>query len=244
MKRLLLLGNSQNQNQEYLGHAEIEIKRLLGNKPVNALFIPYAQVCLSFDRFTAAAREAFQRMGHQVTSIHTMPDPQQAIRDAEAIVIGGGNTFYLMAHATEKNLLPTIRYKVESGTPFIAWSAGANIACPTIKTTNDMPIVEPGSLTAMGLVPFQINPHYIDDSEDPTAETREDRLNEFTEINPDVYVVGLREGSMLRVEGSNIELFGPRGARIFVKGKSPRDYRTGEAIDFLLQTKGDLVSVT
>jgi dipeptidase E len=131
---------------------------------------------------------------------------------------------------------------VESGTPFIGWSAGANIACPSIKTTNDMPIIEPRSLNALGLVPFQINPHYVDDS-DPRAETREERLNEFTEINPDVYVVGLREGSMLRVEGSNIKLFGPQGARIFVKGKSPKDYRAGESIEFVLQAKGELVSV-
>lgn len=244
MKRLLLLGNSQNQNQQYLEHAESEIKRLLGNKVVNALFIPYAQVLLSFDAFANAARQAFQRMDHELTSIHTKADQQNEIRQAEAIVIGGGNTFHLLEHLHEKDLLSAIRYKIESGTPLIAWSAGANVACPTIKTTNDMPIVEPRSLNAMGLVPFQINPHYVDSTDDPTAETRQDRLNEFTEVNPDVYVVGLREGSMLRVEGSNIELFGPLGARIFVKGKLPRDYRAGEAIDFVLQGKGDLVSVT
>ena len=243
MKRLLLLGNSQNQNQQYLGHAESEIKRLLGNKEVNALFIPYAQVLGSFDSFANAARAAFQRMGHQLTSLHTMADQQKEVRHAEAIVIGGGNTFHLLYHLFEKDLLSSIRYKVESGAPLIAWSAGANVSCPTIKTTNDMPIIEPRSLNAMGLVPFQINPHYVDSSDDPTAETREDRLNEFTEVNPDVYVVGLREGSMLRVEGSNIELFGPLGARVFVKGKSPTDYRAGEAIDFVLQAKGDLVSV-
>jgi dipeptidase E len=210
---------------------------------VNALFIPYAQVLQSFDSFTATARAGFQRMGYDLTSIHKGVDPQKAVREAEAIVIGGGNTFHLLHHLMENNLLTAIRYKVESGTPFIGWSAGANVACPSIKTTNDMPIIEPRSLNALGLVPFQINPHYVDDS-DPRAETREERLNEFTEINPDVYVVGLREGSMLRVEGSTIKLFGPLGARIFVKGKSPKEYRTEESIEFLLQAKGDLVSVT
>ena len=243
MKRLLLLGNSQNQNEPYLGHAEDEIKRLLGSKQVNALFIPYAQVLQSFDSFTATARTSFKRLGYDLTAIHKTDDPQKAVREAEAIVIGGGNTFHLLHHLTEKNLLSAIRYRVESGTPFMGWSAGANVACPSIKTTNDMPIIEPGSLNALGLVPFQINPHYVDDS-DPRAETREERLNEFTKINPDVYVVGLREGSMLRIENSNIELLGPLGARIFVQGKSPKEYRNGESIEFLLQAKEDLVSVT
>src|SRR5687767_11789297 len=206
MKRLLLLGNWRNQKGQYLGHAESEITRLLGNKRVNGLFIPYAQVLTSFDTFTAAARLAFQRMDHDLTSIHTMADPGEAIRRAEAIVIGGGNTFHLLHHLAGKDLLSAIRYKVESGTPFIAWSAGAHVASPSIKTTTDMAIVEPESLQAMGLVPFQISPHYVDTSHDPTAESREERLNEFTEVNPDVYVVGLREGSMLRVEGSHIEL--------------------------------------
>ena len=244
MKRLLLLWNSQNQQEQYLEHAQSEIKRLLGSKRTSVLFIPYARVLPSFDLFAETARAGFQRIGYDLNSIHMMADPQKAIRDAEAIVVGGGNTFHLLYYLAEKNLLTAIRYSVEWGTPFIGWSAGANVACPSIKTTNDMPIVEPPSLNALSLVPFQINPHYVDYSDDPTAETREERLDEFTEVNPDVYVVGLRDGSMLRVEGSSIELFGPLGARIFVKGKSPKDYRAGEAVDFLLETKKDFVSVT
>lgn len=243
MKRLLLLGNSKNQNEPYLGHAEDEIKRMFGDKKVNAVFIPYAQVIQSFDSFTATVRTAFQRMGYDLTAIHKTADPPKTVREAEAIIIAGGNTFHLLHHLYEKNLLTAISHKVESGTPFIGWSAGANVACPSIKTTNDMPIIEPRSLNALGLVPFQINPHYVDDS-DARTETREERLNEFIEINPDVYVVGLREGSMLRVESSNIKLFGPQGARIFVKSKSPKDYRTGDSVEFLLQDKGELVSVT
>lgn len=244
MNKLLLLGNSKNQEEPYLEHAESEIRRLLGNHKANVLFIPYAQVLPSLDIFAATVREGFQRMGYELTSIHTKVDPHEAIQEAEAIVIGGGNTFHLLHNLYERNLLTAIRGSVEAGIPFIGWSAGANVACPTIKTTNDMPIIETKSLNALGLVPFQINPHYVDRSEDPTAETREDRLNEFTEVNPDVYVVALREGSILRVEGTNIELFGALGARIFVKGKSPKDYRAGEAIDFLLPTQAELCSVS
>ena len=244
MKRLLLLGNSQNQQEQYLEHAKSEITHLLGSKRIKVLFIPYARVLPSFDLFAETVKAGFQRIGYDLESIHTMADPQKAVREAEAIVVGGGNTFHLLHHLAEKDLLTAIRYSVEWGTPFIGWSAGANIACPSIKTTNDMPIVEPRSLNSLNLVPFQINPHYVDGSDDPTAESREERLNEFTELNPDVYVVGLREGSMLRVEGLNIELLGPLGARIFVKGQSPKDYRTGEAIDFLLEAKRDFVSVT
>jgi len=244
MNRLLLLGNSKNQKEPYLGHAESEITRLLGNKRANVLFIPYAQVLPSFDLFAATAREGFQRMGYDLASIHMSDDPHEAIREAEAIVIGGGNTFHLLHKLEERNLLTPIRDSVEAGTPFIGWSAGANVACPSIKTTNDMPIVEPMSLNALGLVPFQINPHYVDCSDDPTVETREERLNEFTEVNPDIYVVALREGSFLRVDEISIELFGALGARIFKKGKSPQDYRAGEAFDFLLPAHAAILSVT
>jgi dipeptidase E len=242
--KLLLLGNSKNRTDPYLAHAEVEIKHLFGNHKANLLFIPYAQALPSFDTFTATARKSFQQMGYELTSIHTSPDPPKAIREADGLVVGGGNTFFLLWHLYERNLLPVIQERVKSGTPFMGWSAGANIACATIKTTNDMPITEPRSLNALGFVPFQINPHYIDCSDNPTAETREERLTEFIEINPEVYVVALREGSMLRVEDKKIELIGPLGARIFKKGKLPQDYQPGEALDFLLSSPAQVYSVT
>lgn len=244
MSRLLLLGNSKNRNELYLGHAEEQIKRLLGTRTRNVLFIPYARVIPSFDIFASIAREAFEHWGYGLTAIHSSPDPEQAVAEAEAIVIGGGNTFHLLHHLYENDLLPAIRARVENGTPFIGWSAGANVASPTIKTTNDMPIVEPESLSALALIPFQINPHFIDVSEDPTAETRTERLNEFIEVNPDVYVVGLREGSSLSIESGNIELFGPLGACVFIKGQLPREYRAGEAVDFLLSRQEEVCSLS
>lgn len=244
MNRLLLLGNSKNRTDAYLAHAEAEIKRLFGSNKTNLLFIPYAQVLPSFDTFTTTVRQSLQQMGYQLTSIHTTLDPHKAIEEAHGIVVGGGNTFCLLQHLYEKNLLNVIRESVKVGTPFMGWSAGANIACATIKTTNDMPIVEPKSLNALGFVSFQINPHYIDGADNPTAETREERLNEFTEVNPGIYVVALREGSMLRVDENNIELLGPLGARIFKNGQTPQDYRAGDALDFLLPSPAEAFSVT
>ncbi|HKC63949.1 MAG TPA: dipeptidase PepE, partial [Pyrinomonadaceae bacterium] len=132
-------------------------------------------------------------------------------------------------------LIESVRERVLAGVPYIGWSAGANVACPTIKTTNDMPIVEPPSLNALGLVPFQINPHYLDaQPAGHHGETREQRINEFIQINKGVYVVGLREGSTLRVEGSKISLRGEREARIFISGEEAREYKPDDALEFLL----------
>jgi len=245
MKRLLLLGNSKNGNEPYLAHAEIVLRSFLGDETTRVLFIPYARVLPSFETFASIARNNFERMGYQLASLHTVADSQKAIREAEAIVVGGGNTFYLLHNLYDRSLLQAIRDKVSSGTPYVGWSAGANIACPTIMTTNDMPIVKPKSFDALGLVPFQINPHYIDSGPgEQVTETREERLTEFVEVNPDVYVVGLRQGSMLRVEGQGVELIGPLGARIFAKGKEPKDVASGESVQFLLQQHTELCSVT
>jgi dipeptidase E len=135
----------------------------------------------------------------------------------------------------EQGLVDAIRDRVNAGIPYLGWSAGSNVVCPTIKTTNDMPIVETPSLDALALVPFQINPHYLDGHpEGHQGETREQRIAEFVEVNPDVYVVGLREGSMLRVENSSVELIGGQQMRLFKKGLEPAEYRPGDSIDFLL----------
>jgi dipeptidase E len=174
-------------------------------------------------------------MGYGVDSLHKVSNQNDAIMKAEAIVVGGGNTFKLLHVLYKNQLLDTLRARVEAGVPYISWSAGSNIACPTIKTTNDMPIVEVPSLNALGLVPFQINPHYEDPaSAEESVETREERINEFIEINPRVYVVGLREGSLLRIEDFNVKLSGDTGARIFIKGKKPTNYSAKESVQFLL----------
>jgi len=136
--------------------------------------------------------------------------------------VGGGNTWNLLKTIQENKLIDAVREKVLSGIPYIGWSAGSNVACPTLKTTNDMPVIEPVTFNAFNLVPFQINPHYLDVNPSGHAgETREQRIEEFIEINRDVYVVGLREGTMLVIEDKKISLSGPRKARIFRYGSSP-----------------------
>jgi dipeptidase E len=193
-------------------------------------------VRFSYDDYAARVRERFEAWGYRLDSIHTHDNPKQALNNAEAIVMGGGNTFQLLRSLYTNNLLNSIHASVESGLPYIGWSAGANVACPTIRTTNDMPIVEPPTLTALGLVPFQINPHYTDDVlTGHSGETRAERLTEFVEVNPDTYVVGLREGSSLRIEGEAISLLGDKAARVFIKGQEARDYSAGESLQFLLR---------
>ncbi|HKO15181.1 MAG TPA: dipeptidase PepE [Gemmatimonadaceae bacterium] len=174
-------------------------------------------------------------MGYAITSIHAAADQLAALYGAEAIVIGGGNTFRLLSQLYERGLLQAIQDRVRAGMPYIGWSAGSVLACPTIRTTNDMPIVQPPSLEALGLVPFQINAHYTD-AHPPgfQGETRAERIAEFLELNPEQVVVGLPEGSMLQVEQNSVALHGDAGARLFVHGTPPRQVALGESLDFLL----------
>jgi Peptidase E len=234
-KRLLLLSNSKNYGQGYLEHAEAHIKDFLGERVRKVLFIPFAAVRYTFDEFADSVRERFEHMGYELDALHASDDPRQAIQDAEAIIVGGGNTFHLLHHLYQRGLIETIRARVSAGVPYIGWSAGSNLACPTIKTTNDMPIIEPSSFEALGLVPFQINPHYLDaHPQGHQGETREERLLEFVEVNRNVYVVGLREGSMLRIEGQRVRLIGDKSVRIFVHGTEATEYSPEESLQFLL----------
>ncbi|HET9533422.1 MAG TPA: dipeptidase PepE [Blastocatellia bacterium] len=235
-RRLLLLSNSKNYGQGYLEHAEGHIKDFLGPNIRKVLFIPYAGVRATFDDYGSMVRERFLQMGYEMDSVHQAGDAKVAVMNAEAIAVGGGNTFHLLNGLYMSGLLDIIRARVNEGVPYIGWSAGSNVACPTIRTTNDMPIVEPQSFNAFGLVPFQINPHYLDaHPEGHQGETREERIAEFTEVNPDIAVVGLREGSILRIEGNEIKLLGPRTARVFRKGREPKEYGAQDSLDFLLR---------
>ena len=223
-RRLLLLSNSTNAGERYLGYPRKEIKGFLGTKLKDVLFIPYAAVRFSYDRYRDMVDEAFQDMGYGVRSIHQSPDPMASVQHAEAIVIGGGNSFHLLYHLYTQNVLDEIRKRVRDGIPYIGWSAGANVACPTIRTTNDMPVIEPPSLDALNLVSFQINPHYID-SHPPghAGETRDERLAEYTQVNKETTVIGLREGTLLQVKGATIQLTGDQPARIFRHGQESFD---------------------
>ena len=178
--RLLLISNSTNAGEAYLEHPKREIQKFLGRDTIEALFIPYAAVTFSYDDYEAKVNNRFAEIGHRVRSIHRYDDPQAAVEKAKAIIVGGGNTWKLVRMMHDQGLLPLIRQKVLGGTPYVGWSAGANVACPTLRTTNDMPITHPGTFDTLGLVPFQINPHYLDDHPaNHGGETREQRIEEF-----------------------------------------------------------------
>jgi dipeptidase E len=172
-----------------------------------AVFIPFAAVGLPWDKYAARVRKA--------TGL-ALEVVDRKIGDAGLIVVGGGNTFQLLRECRNRGLLSQVARRVRSGTKYLGWSAGANLACPTIRTTNDMPIVDPGGLEALGLVPFQINPHYTN-AHPPghRGETRDQRLAEFAAVNPDLPVVGLPEGDWIRVRGREHELRGPHAAAVF-----------------------------
>ena len=232
MRRMLLISNSTQFGRGYLEHAETEIRNLLGDVK-RVLFVPYAL----FDRgaYAEIARKKYVAMGYELESIHKVSDSQQAVQSAEAMFIGGGNTFRLLKALYDNNLLDAIRGRVRGGMPYVGASAGSIITCPTIRTTNDMPIVEPPSLRALGLIPFQLNCHYIDADANSKfmGETRELRLEQYHEEN-DTPVLGLREGGMLRVDGESILLMGAPSARIFRCGEKPFEVQPGTRVDELL----------
>jgi dipeptidase E len=211
--RLLLLSNSTNYGGTFLGHAGNALRAFLGSGPGEALFVPYAAVRFPFDEFTAKVADRFAEFGWRIRPIHRERDPRAAVGAAEAIVVGGGNTFQLLDRLQRESLIEPIRTQVRAGAAYIGWSAGANIACPTIRTTNDMPIAEPANFEALALVPFQINPHYTEGRiPNHGGETRSERLFEFVTANPGVHVIGLPESTMLRMDDDGMQLIGERPA--------------------------------
>jgi dipeptidase E len=231
-KRLLLISNSTLHGSGYLDHAEGEIRDFL--RDINrVLFVPYA--LYDRDAYANMARERFKAMGYQLDSVHEVSDTRRAVNDAEVVFIGGGNTFRLLKALYDFDLLLPIRQRVAEGIPYIGSSAGSNVSCPTIKTTKDMPIVQPPSFEALALVSFQISPHYLDPDPNSThmGETQEERIIQFLEENS-TPVVGLREGAMLRVEEGAILLKGISGARIFRRGYDPVEIEPGEKLDHLV----------
>ncbi len=226
--RLLLLSNSKTEGMGYLEHALGVMRDFLPKDVREILFIPYAGVTKTHYDYVEQVRPVFATLGANVVSLHRAHDAIEAVRHAQAIALGGGNTFNLLRELRRQRVLPMIRQRVQEGMPYIGWSAGANLACPTIMTTNDMPIVQPPSFDALALVPFQINPHYVDPVAGSThmGETRETRIREFHEEN-DAPVVGLREGAMVRVEGDAMQLRGLAGARLFRRGQEPVEAPAG-----------------
>lgn len=222
MKRILLASTSTVYGGTYLSYLQDElIDFFTGIDEI--LFVPYARPSgITHDEYTQIAQQFFNRVGKRVVGLHTFADPKKAIRQAKAIFTGGGNTFVLVNQLHGLEVMNVLREAVENGTLYMGTSAGSNIAGQTMQTTNDMPIVYPPSFKTLGLVPFNINPHYLDP--DPQSkhkgETRETRIKEFHVFN-DTPVIGLREGSWLRVEDEKVSLKGDLTARIFLKGQEP-----------------------
>jgi dipeptidase E len=221
-RRLLLISSSTLHGSGYLDHAAAEIRDFLGREARRVLFVPYA--LRDRDAYAVQARGRFAAMGYALDSAHETSRPAEAAARADAIFVGGGNTFRLLDSLQRLGLLPVIRQRVAQGMPYVGSSAGSNVACPTLKTTKDMPIVEPKSFDALRLVEFQISPHFQDPDPASThmGETQEERIVQYLEEN-DRPVAGLREGAMLRVEEESVLLKGSSGMRAFRRGQQPAE---------------------
>ncbi|WP_196137969.1 dipeptidase PepE [Aliikangiella sp. G2MR2-5] len=232
---LLLLSSSRVDQTEYLEHARQLIQDHLKQSVKKALFIPFAGVSVDYDSYEKMVSNAFNSFGYQVKSTHHYEEPVKAIKDAEAILVGGGNTFALLNQLYSQNLVSTIQRKINEGTPYIGWSAGSNIASPTIKTTNDMPIIEPPSFNALNLVPFQINPHYIDGNPPGhNGETREQRLFEFLQLNQKTTVIGIPEGTALKCDGRQLEFLGHKNGFCFTYAEGKIEIPPGTDLSALM----------
>jgi dipeptidase E len=235
-KRILAFSSSRTGSSGYLETALPSIKNFLGNKPLHIVFIPFASLDKDYESYTHNVRTALHSLSHNITTVK-QDDTKNSIEQSDAIMVGGGNTFKLLHDIYDSNILNCIYNKVSSGTPYIGWSAGSNILCPTIATTNDMPIIEPRSFNALGLLPFQINPHYI--NEIPSGyhgETRNQRLEEFMKMNPGMSVIGLPEGTALRLEDEPLQFIGPhKGVLLYKEENSTyKEIVDGDDLSFLL----------
>ena len=232
--RVLLISNSTQHGGAYLEHCAVEVQDFFAAASCRQiLFVPYA--LKDHDAYAATAAAAFERMGFELSSMHTADLPRAAVEETDGIFIGGGNTFRLLKTICELGVIEPIRSRVTDGMPYMGTSAGSNIACLSIRTTNDMPIVEPPTFEALGLVPFQLNPHYVDPDSSSVhmGETRETRIREFHEENGEP-VLGLREGGKLRIEGDAMTLVGSGRLRLFRRGEQPAEYDPGADLSFLL----------
>jgi dipeptidase E len=229
VRKITLISSSNFHGSGYLDHCETAITDLFGAAS-RVLFVPFA--LHDHDAYAAIVRSRFQQMGLGVDSLHESPNPLESVKSAEGMFIGGGNTFRLLKQLYKGDLLDPIRDRVTSGMPFMGTSAGSIVACPTIKTTNDMPIAYPPSFTALGLVQFQINAHYLDPNPGSIhqGETRELRIEQFHEENA-LPVIGLREGSWLSIKQQKIQLMGKVGARLFRKDQVPIEIECGAVLN-------------
>jgi dipeptidase E len=223
MKNLLLLSNSRMPTSGYLEHAIDAIAETLGAAK-NVVLIPYASVTIAWDSTAKNVRNALESLGIQITAIHHFKDPASALRECDAVMVNGGNTFNLLHHLRRKELIVPLRSEILKGKPYVGWSAGSGICAPTIRTTNDMPIIDSAGMDALGVIDFQLNAHYTNAvPEGWMGETRDQRIAEFCALNPTVPVLGLPEGDWLRVRGDTMSLHGPHPGKWFVSDTEPRE---------------------
>uniref|UniRef100_A0A1L8DTI3 dipeptidase E n=1 Tax=Nyssomyia neivai TaxID=330878 RepID=A0A1L8DTI3_9DIPT len=235
-RNLFLISSSKVHGYEYLQHSREALTEFFRkNNITKILFVPYA--LFNYDKYTKKVGDVLTSWGFEVEGIHRKEDPVEAIRNADAIYVGGGNTFLLLKQLVDKKLVEPIRERIFSGSAvYVGSSAGTNVATANIKTTNDMPIIYPPTFDALGLVPFNINPHYLDPLTGSThhGETRQQRIEEFHHVN-NTPVVGLREGTYLLVEDDKVTLLGDYNARLFMKSKSPVEVPPNTDMSFLLR---------
>ncbi|HEX8041721.1 MAG TPA: dipeptidase PepE [Chryseosolibacter sp.] len=235
MSKLLLLSNSTMPGSSFFSWPRPWVKKFLGRTPGEIVFIPFAAVSISFDAYFEKVSEAFEFIGYPMKALHQAGDKKALIREADVIVVGGGNTFALLSKMYEEDMVAEVQSRVRAGARYIGWSAGANLACPTLKTTNDMPIAMPPTFDALKLVPFQINPHYHElKFQNQGGETRRERLEEFLVLNPLAKVIGLPEGMLLERDGQKLTLHGEGTAKLYQSGKDPIPLRGETDLGFLL----------
>jgi dipeptidase E len=231
-KKLLLLSNSSLPDQKYLEFALETIRDFMGDID-EGLFLPFAAVTFSYDEYEQKVNDALKPIGKSIRSIHQIDDPLKAVEEANCIIVGGGNTFRLMERCYFYDLVDKIREKVENGTPYIGWSAGANLAGPTICTSNDMPIICPQTFKSLNLVDYQINPHYTNElPPGHKGETRDQRLEEYIEMNRDVRVLAIPEGSYLKKENGKLTYHGQKTGYQFEFGNPKKAYE--DSVEFPL----------
>lgn len=235
MKKIIIASTSTIHGQKYLEYISDSLNLFFKNTD-EVLFIPYARPSgISHDDYTAKAADFFLSLGKQLRGIHTYSNQIEAVKNSRGIFIGGGNTFVLLHALYQNGLIKPLQEAVENGTPYLGTSAGSNMTGLTIGTTNDMPVIYPPAFEALQLVPFNINPHYIDPDAGSThmGETRETRIFEFHQFN-DQPVIGLREGSWIEVRGKQATLHGNLSARLFRKNMLPQEISSGSDLSFLL----------
>lgn len=218
--RMLLLSNGRKKPGKLLEFVLNDINGFIGEEVKEIVFIPFARVLMDWDSYTQQIIDAFSSTKYKIKSIHMNNDMYSNVENAECILVGGGNTFNLLHCLYKYNLLELLKEKINSETKYIAWSAGSNIVSPTIKTTNDMPIIDTPSLKALGIIPHQINPHFISSHVGQIGETREQRIKEFLVVNPESKVLCLSNNTYIKVIRNNITFHGAGEVYIFENGHS------------------------